>query len=194
MNMRTPILIMKKQRGIAAITILFLCLMGDAIAKNNSIQINYLNIAALEDELRLDAEINYQVNERIKEALNNGISMIFQVEVQVKLLRKWKLSKTVSNVTQTYSLKYHALSKQYIWENLESGANDTFPDLNSALNHQGRIAAMYIAETNNLKQEGKYIVQIRSRLLTNELPLPLRIKSYFSSSWRMNSGWHEWLL
>lgn len=194
MNMRTPILIMNKQLGIAAITILFLCLMGDAIAKNNSIQINYLNIATLEDELRLDAEINYQVNERIKEALNNGISMIFQVEVQVKLLRKWKLSKTVSNVTQTYSLKYHALSKQYIWEYLETGANETFPDLNSALNHQGRIAAMYIAETNNLKQEGKYIVQIRSRLLTNELPLPLRIKSYFSSAWRMNSGWHEWLL
>lgn len=194
MNMRTPILIMNKQFGIAATTILFLCLIGDAIAKNNSIEINYLNIATLEDELRLDAEINYQVNERIKEALNNGITMIFQVEVQVKLLRKWRLSKTVSNVTQTYSLKYHALSKQYIWENLETGANDTFPDLNSALIHQGRIAAMYIAETTNLKQEGNYIVQIRSRLLTNKLPLPLRMKSYFSSSWRMNSGWYEWLL
>ena len=194
MNMHTPILLMNKQLGIAATTILFLCLIGNVTAKNNSIEINYLNIATLEDELRLDAEINYQVNERIKEALKNGITMIFQVEVQVKLLRKWRLSKTVSNVTQTYSLKYHALSKQYIWENLESGVNDTFPDLTSALIHQGRIAAMYIAENNNLKQEGKYIVQIRSRLLTNELPLPLRMKSYFSSAWRMNSGWYKWQL
>jgi len=194
MNMRMPILIIYKQLGIAAATILCLCLIGDAIAKNNSIEINYLNIVTLEDELRLDAEINYQLNERIKEALNNGITMIFQVEVQVKLLRKWRLSKIVSGVTQSHSLKYHALSKQYIWENSETGANDTFPDLNSALIHQGRITAMYIAETTNLKQEGKYIVQIRSRLLTNELPLPLRMKSYFSSAWRMNSGWYEWLL
>jgi len=163
-------------------------------AKNNSIEINYYSVATLEEELRLDAEISYQLNDRVKEALDNGITILFQVEVQVMRLRKWMPSKTISSVTQTHSLNYHALSKQYLWENLETGESDTFPDLNSALIHQGRVSAMYIAETEKINSEGSYIVQIRSRLLTSELPLPLRIKSYFSSSWRMNSGWYEWLL
>ena len=171
-----------------------LFLFNPSVAKNNDFQINYLNIAELEDELRLDAEIDYQLNDEIVEALENGISMQFQVEVQVKTLRRWTWNKTVSDITQTYMLKYHALSKQYIWENLDTGANDTFPDLNSALAHQGKISAMYIAETANLNQEHKHIVQLRSRILTNKLPLPLRIKSYFSPKWRLTSGWKEWPL
>jgi len=194
MSTRILILLRNKQLGVIAATIFCLCLINDIAAKNSSIEINYLNIATLENELRLDAEINYQLDESVKEALDNGISMLFQVEVQIKLLRKWMVDKTVSRVTQTHSLKYHALSKQYIWENLDTGSSDTFPDLNSALIHQGRITAMYIAETTNLKQDGNYVVQMRSKLLSNKLPLPLRVKSYFSSSWQMNSGWYEWLL
>ena len=187
-------LMKNKHFTIIVVTALYLCVTCNVIAKDNSIEINYFNIATLENELRLDAEINYQINEKVKEALDNGISMLFQVEVQIKLLRKWIMDKTVSSVTQTHSLRYHALSKQYIWENLDTGSSDTFPDLNSALIHQGRITAMYVAETTNFKQDGNYVVQIRSKLLSNQLPLPLRIKSYFSSNWQMNSGWHEWLL
>ena len=98
MSARFSFLSVYKQLGVVAVTILCLCLIGDTLAKSSSIEINYLNIATLEDELRLDAEIKYQLKERIKEALDNGISMLFQVEVQVKLMRKWRLNKTVSSV------------------------------------------------------------------------------------------------
>ena len=163
-------------------------------AKSEAFEINYLNIVQIEDELRLDAEIAYALNSEVKEALINGIEMIFQVEVQIKSIQKWLWDKTVSSTTQNHALKYHALSKQYLWENLETGASDTFPDLDSALNHQGKITAMYISETTNLKQNSKYFVQIRSHLLTSTLPLPLRMKSYFSDKWRLSSGWYEWPL
>ncbi len=173
---------------------LSLFLTNQVIAKENAFEVNYLNITKLEEELRLDAEIDYQLNDEIKEALANGISMLFQVEVQIKLLRKWTWDKTVSGITQTHMLKYHALSKQYIWENLDTGANDTFPDLESALTHQGRITAMYIAETEKFDQGEKHILQLRSRMLNNNLPLPLRVKSYFSPKWQLSSGWYKWPL
>lgn len=183
-----------KSRKVLAAFCLSLFLTNQVFAKNNAFEVNYLNIAELEEELRLDAEIDYQLNDEVKEALVNGISMLFQVEVQIKLLRKWTWDKTVSGITQTYMLKYHALSKQYIWENLDTGANDTFPDLGSALTHQGRITAMYIAETAKLNQDDKHIVQLRSRMLTDKLPLPLRVKSYFSPKWQLSSGWYRWPL
>ncbi len=168
-------------------------LISQAIA-NDDFAVNSIRAVKFEDQLRLDAEINYQLNDEIKEALGNGIAMTFQVEVQIKFLRDWIWDKTIASVTHVHILKYHALSKQYIWRNLNSGVDDTFPDLDSALLHQGRIAAMPIANTAGLHQEGHYIVRLRARLLTNELPLPLRMKSYFFAKWRLSTGWHEWPL
>ena len=183
-----------KPQSMMVITCFSLFFASQAVAKNDAFQINYLNVVKLENEWRLDAEINYQLNDEVKEALVNGISILFQVEVQIKSLRKWGWNKTVSSITQIYMLEYHALSKQYLWENLVTGANDTFPDLNSALTHQGKIIAMHIAETENLNQEGKHIMRLRSRMLTNKLPLPLRVKSYFSPKWQLSSGWYKWPL
>ncbi len=183
------------QSGLFLSTIPLLILLSSQVdAKSNDFQINYLNITEIEEELRLDAEIEYQLNDEVIEALANGISILFRVEVQVKALHKWGWDKTISEIAHTYVLNYHALSKQYIWENLDTGANDTFPDLESALAHQGNISAMYIAEIAKLNKQQKHFVRLRSRMLTDKLPLPLRIKSYFSPKWRLSSGWNVWPL
>jgi len=126
--------------------------------------------------------------------LVNGIPLMFQIEVQVKSLGKWPLDKVVSTITKTYQLKYHALSKQYVLESLDTGESDTFPDLESVLLYQGRVNALYVVETNFLDAQKKYVVLLRSQLLSNKLPLPLRMKSYFSPKWRLDSGWYEWPL
>jgi hypothetical protein len=163
-------------------------------AKTSAIEVNYLNVTELNNELRLDAEVAYGLNAEIRDALINGIPFIFQIEVQIKSLRSWRLDKVVSTTVKTHLLKYHALSKQYVLDNLESGDSDTFPDLESVLIHQGRVTAMYIAEADKLDTQGNFIMQLRSRLLTSKLPLPLRMKSYFSPKWRLDSGWYEWPL
>ena len=165
-----------------------------AWARTNAIEVNYLNITKLNNELRLDAEVAYELNSEIRDALVNGISLIFEVEVQIKSLLSWRLDKVISTTTKTHLLKYHALSKQYVLDNLENGDSDTFPDLESVLLHQGRVAAMYIAQVDELDKKRNYVVQLRSRLLTSKLPLPLRMKSYFSPKWRLDSGWYEWPL
>jgi len=165
-----------------------------ANAKTRPIEVNYLNITEINNELRLDAEISYELNSEVREALANGIPLLFQVEVQVVSQQKWLWDKVISTSFKTHSLKYHVLSKQYVLENLDTGESNSYPDLESVLVQQGRISAMYIAESDYLKQKTKYIVQLRSRLLSNELPLPLRMKSYISPKWRLNSGWYQWPL
>ncbi|MEM7401964.1 MAG: DUF4390 domain-containing protein [Pseudomonadota bacterium] len=163
-------------------------------AKNSAIEVNYFNIAENNNELRLDAEIIYELNSEVREALINGISLMFQVEVQVITEKNWRWDKVVSSVVKTYVLRYHALSKQYVLESLETGDSDSYPDLQSVLAQQGRVSAMYIAETEYLKDQENYIVQLRARMLSNKLPLPLRMKSYFSPKWRLSSGWYKWPL
>ena len=175
---------------------MFMCaLIGSyAQARTSAIEVNYLNITELNNELRLDAEISYELNSEVREALVNGISLQFQIEVQIVSLQKWLWDKTILTKVKTHSLKYHVLSKQYVLENLETGESDSFPDLESVLLQQGRVSALYIAEADYLKKKQSYVVQMRSQLLTNKLPLPLRMKSYFSPKWRLDSGWYEWQL
>ncbi len=163
-------------------------------ASTSAIEVNYLNVTELNNELRLDAEIVYELNSEVREALANGIPLFFQVEVQILSLQKWFWNKVISTAYKTNSLKYHVLSKQYILENIETGKSESYPDLESVLIQQGRISAMYIAEADYLAQQNKYVVQLRSRLLSNQLPLPLRMKSYISPKWRLNSDWYQWPL
>ena len=171
-----------------------LCMASQAVARSEAIGISHLNVVEFGDELRLDAHISYRLNEAMAEALKNGVPMQFQLEVHVKSLQRWRWSRTVSSVRQTHALKYHALSKQYILEDLNRAVTRVFPDLDSALLHQGRIHSMYIAGVASLNRERRHVVQLRSRLLTDQLPLPLRMESYFSSEWRLDSGWYEWPL
>jgi hypothetical protein len=177
------------------IALLMCALIGDfAQARTSAIEVNYLNVTELNNELRLDAEIAYELNSEVREALVNGISLQFQIEVQIVSLQKWLWDKTILTTVKTHSLEYHVLSKQYVLENLETGESDSFPDLESVLFKQGRVSALYIAEADYLNNKESYVVRLRSQLLTNKLPLPLRMKSYFSPKWRLNSGWHEWQL
>ena len=188
------------QRGITvvlaiSITMLIYAFVSEsAQAKTSAIEVNYLNVAELNDELRLDAEIAYELNSEVREALINGIPMVFQVEVQIVALQKWLWDKVISTTVKTHLLKYHVLSKQYVLENLETGESVSFPDLESVLIKQGSVSAMYIAEADYLKEQEVYVVQLRARLLSSELPLPLRMKSYFSPKWRLDSGWYQWSL
>ena len=171
---------------------MFAFLSVSARAKTRAIEINYLNITELNNELRLDAEIAYELNSEVREALINGIPLMFQVEVQVVYLQKWLWDKVITTAVKTHSLKYHILSKQFVLENLETGESDSFPDLESVLTQQGRVSAMRISEADYLNQKKTYVVKLRSQLLTNKLPLPLRMKSYFSPKWRLDSGWYQW--
>lgn len=179
---------------ISITTLMYAFVSESAQARTIAIEVNYLNIAELNDELRLDAEIAYELNSEVRGALINGIPMVFQVEVQIVALQKWLWDKVITTTVKTHLLKYHILSKQYVLENLETGESVSFPDLESVLSKQGSVSAMYIAETDYLKEQENYVVQLRSRLLSSELPLPLRMKSYFSPKWRLDSGWYQWPL
>jgi len=177
---------------ISITVFMFAFVSASARAKTRAIEVNYLNVTELNNELRLDAEIAYELNNEVREALINGIPLMFQVEVQVVYLQKWLWDKVITTTIKTHSLKYHILSKQYVLENLDTGESDSFPDLESVLAQQGRVSAMHISEADYLNQKQTYVVKLRSQLLTNKLPLPLRMKSYFSPKWRLDSGWHQW--
>jgi len=174
-----------------ACTLLFAFQVGGA---GKAFHIDEVQVVTLKDELRLHAKIHYGLSAPVLEALENGIPMPFELEVRVKSIHRWARDRTVAGSRQVHLLSYHALSGQHLLEDLNASSMTAFPDLQSALMYQGRIVSMHIARTSSLDRDRAHVVQLRSRLLVGRLPLPLRMESFFSPSWRLESGWYEWPL
>jgi hypothetical protein len=161
-------------------------------AKSNNILINDLAIEVIEKEINVKCEVQYGVHEEIEIALINGIGMIFTLVVELRRERSYWLDPLITSVSKSFEIKYHALSEQFVVSELGEQTERSFPDLYSAFYNREHIDEFDLASIDQLDIHKKYYVRAKAQLVTEELPLPLRVKSYFSEKWRPSSGWSQW--
>jgi len=142
----------------------------------------------------VNASVNYRFSEAALEALQNGVPLIILLDIEVIQKRNWWLNKTIAELQQGYLLLYHALTEKYIINNLNSGAQENYDNLNSALNSLGAIKDLPILDANLVKKNELYDVQLRTYLDLEALPAPMRPIAYISSQWRLESDWYRWPL
>jgi hypothetical protein len=143
---------------------------------------------------QLDANIDYRFSKSALEALRNGVPLIVLLDSKVEQERKWWLNKTIADLQQGYLLLYHALTEKYIVNNLNSGAQENYERLSTALEALGNIKDLPILDANLTTGDNHYTVRLRTRLDLESLPAPMRPLAYISSDWRLESDWYEWPL
>lgn len=143
---------------------------------------------------RLNAIVDYDLTEPVREALLNGVALVFETHIEVLRDREWWWDADVAELDQDYRLSYHALSRQFVVENLNTGLQQTFLDLNSALRHQGTIRELPLIDAALLRKDETYTASLRARLALGDLPLPIRVRAYTSGAWRLASPWYTWEL
>jgi Domain of unknown function (DUF4390) len=70
---------------------------------------------------RLTAQIEYRFSNAALEALENGVPLVVEIEMEVRRRRPWLWDEAVYALAQRFQLEYHALSRQYVVSNLNSG-------------------------------------------------------------------------
>jgi hypothetical protein len=93
-----------------------------------------------------------------------------------------------------FELEYRPLSQRYIVRNLNSGDQDSFATLYSALNNLGRIQGLPVIDDALLEPDAEYRIRLRAMLQTRQYPAPLRFLFFWRSDWQLQSEWFEWLL
>lgn len=161
-------------------------------AKSNNILINDLTIEVIEKEINVKCDVQYGVHEEVEIALINGIGMIFTLVVELRRERNYWLDPLITSVSKSFRIKYHALSEQFVVSEIGEQTERSFPDLYSAFYNREHIDEIDLASINQLDINKKYYVRAKAELVTEALPLPLRVKSYFSEKWRPSSGWSQW--
>jgi hypothetical protein len=140
----------------------------------------------------LSVEINYEFSNKVLEAIQSGVPVVIALDIEVRRPRSYLWDEQIAQLKQRFQLQYHALAEQYIVVNLNSGAQNTAPTLNSALYYLKEIDNLPLIDQQLLEPNENYKVRVRVALEFDSLPVPLKLSAYTSRSWWLGSGWFVW--
>ncbi len=142
----------------------------------------------------LDAWVEYRLSNEAREALNAGVTLTLETEIEFLQVRRFWLDNQEAALRQGYGLQYHALSERYLVVNLNSGEQSSYATLFSALNYLGRITQLPLIDVSLLDSGSNYEIRIRAVLSTDNIPGPLRLLTFWRQDWSLESEWYTWLL
>ncbi len=145
-------------------------------------------------EYKLNADIQFHFSKEALKALEHGIALQIDIEVQAKQNRNWLWDKKIRNKIYSQRLEYQPLSEQYLVTDLNTGSKRHFRNFQYALEFMGSINNYPFLEHAALQQDKTYTALLRASLNTESLPTPLRLSAYVSSDWQLSSPWFKWTI
>lgn len=180
------------RRKLAKVLVLYVTLTSPASASEQLFTIENASTEVIDQIYNLNASLKYHFSKEALTALENGVSLFLVLDIEVIKPRRYMWDEDVATLEQRYEIQYLALTDQYLLANKNSGAQHVYHSLKNALSTLEHIEGLPIIDTHLLNKEDHYKVQVRSRLDIDSLPVPLRLKAYFSDDWYLNSGWYSW--
>lgn len=180
------------KNSLLSLSLLLLVSTNSVAAKFN---VDTATINKVGNGYSLQASITYTLTPRVKEAVANGVPIVFVKEFKIiqafpVLGDFWQWENTLWTSQVSFELRFHALTEQYVINDLDTNHHRSFISLEAALDAMGKIDNFtlppeYLEETDNLR------VYIRSSLDLLALPTPMRPGALISSKWQLESPWTE---
>ncbi len=142
----------------------------------------------------LDARLQLVLSSEALDALSSGVPLVIELQLQVIQNRRWWWDDSEADLTVRFELEYRPLSQRYLVRNINSGDQESFATLYSALNYLGRVQGLPVIDDALLEPDQRYRVRLRAMLQTQQYPAPLRLLLFWRSEWQLQSEWFEWRL
>lgn len=167
------------------------------VAGAAEVEINNPELSAVEDGYALSADFNFDLNQRLEEAVAKGVVLYFVVDFELTRPRWYWFDEKLVSRSQTFRLSYHALTRQY---RLSTGAlHQSFPTLSEALRVLSRLRNWVVIDKASDKSDKPqpkpgetYHAALRLRLDVNQLPKPFQISALGNKDWTLASDWKTW--
>jgi hypothetical protein len=182
-----------------AIAVAAVLLAGAAAAQDPVEREGYFEVRSASTRLNegvhsLDARLQLVLSSEALNALNSGVPLTIELQLQVIRSRRFYIDSLDAELAVRFELEYRPLSQRYIVRNLNSGDQDSFATLYSALNNLGRIQGLPIIDESLLIPNRDYRVRLRALLATEQYSAPLRLLFFWRDEWQLKSEWYEWSL
>ena len=143
--------------------------------------------------IQLYARVQYPLNPAIREALQDGVTLTFDVEVKVDRVRHLWFDANVVDLTLRRELAYHVVTDRFVVRDVRSGEQKSFDTLKEALADLGRVDGWPILVEPQL-DGGRYIISVRAGVRRGKLPSSLRALLFWTDDWQRVSKWYSWSL
>jgi hypothetical protein len=188
----------QRSARVLLMAVLFLAatpaLTQDSIEREGYFEVRSASTTLSAGVHRLDARLQLVLSSEALDALNSGVPLTIELQLQIIRSRRLFPDATDAELAVRYELEYRPLSQRYIVRNLNSGDQDSFATLYSALNNLGRVQQLPVVDDALLLPDRPYRVRLRAMLQTQQYPAPLRLLFFWRSQWQLQSEWYEWSL
>ena len=141
----------------------------------------------------LHARVEYPQGPAIRNALRDGITLDFDLDVRIERERRLWFNANIVELTLHRQLSYHGVSDRYVVRDVRSGDQDTFATLDEALETLGKVDGWPILVEPQL-DGGNYTISVRAGVRRGELPASLRALLFWTDDWARQSEWYTWSL
>jgi hypothetical protein len=186
-----------------AMLVLGACLVvlaiGTGLAQDDVEREGYFEVRSATTEMNngvhtLDARLQLVLSSEALAALESGVTLTIELQLEVIRTRRWFTDALEAELAVRYELEYRPLSQRYIVRNLNSGEQDSFATLYSALNSLGRVQNLPVIDDALLNPGRDYRIRLRAMLNTQQYPATLRLLFFWRGQWQLQSEWFEWSL
>ena len=149
----------------------------------------------------LFAHITYPVNDDIRAALKDGLTLTFDLDVVVSRERRLWMDETVAEYTLKRELNYHAVSDRYVARDVDNrtglgngSEQHSYATLEEALEALGTVDAWPFLLQQQVSTSRTYRVSLRAGVRRGRLPDTLRVLLFWTDDWHRESEWFSWSL
>lgn len=166
----------------------------DEIEREGYFEVRSAATALVDGVHTLDARLQLVLSSEALRALASGVPLTIELQLQIIRIRRFYFDSIDAELAVRYELEYRPLSQRYIVRNLNSGDQDSFATLYSALNSLGRVQGLPLIDSSLLDADKRYRIRLRAMLNTQQYPAPLRLLFFWRDQWQLQSEWSEWIL
>jgi hypothetical protein len=166
----------------------------DRPAREGYFDVRSASTAVVDNVIELEARLQLVLSDEALAALDAGVPLTIELKLELIRERRFMLDATDAELTLRYALEYKPLAQRYIVRNLNSGDQDSFATLYSALNNLGRIQDLPVIDESILLPDASYRMRLQALLNTQQYPAPLRLLFFWRDQWQLKSEWFEWPL
>jgi len=183
----------------AVIACLIVLAVGTGLAQDDVEREGYFEVRSATTDVEngvhtLDARLQLVLSSEALAALESGVTLTIELQMEVIRVRRWLTDATEAELAVRYELEYRPLSQRYIVKNINSGEQDSFATLYSALNRLGRVQGLPVIDDALLQADRTHRFRLRAMLNTQQYPATLRLLFFWRGQWQLQSEWFEWSL
>jgi hypothetical protein len=182
--------------GALAGALILGCLLPGARADNNSggfvIRTAYTEL--LNGVYYLSADVDLNMSGNALHALENGVPLTVEWQIEVIRPRFLLWNQTVANLTERYQISYHPLIQRFVIKNLNSGEQQSFASYRDAILNLGQVNDLPVIDASLLQPHTRYMIRMRAVLDITDFPGPLKLIASLFKGWDLSSDWYAWVL